>query len=151
MPRQIRYQGAIVQKDAILLIRHQHHADERTYWVIPGGGIEDGETPEACIAREMKEETNLVVEVGRLILDEPVNSDDVYQRRKTYLCHPLDGSPAPGHEPELEAAAEYAIIEVRWFDLRYETFWDPRLLQDPITYPQIKQIQHALGYGDDQP
>jgi 8-oxo-dGTP diphosphatase len=147
LSRHTRYQGAIIQDDAILLIRHQHHADERTYWVFPGGGIEDGETPEACVTREMEEETNLVVAVERLILDDKVEDPiDLYRRRMTYLCRPVGGEPSPGHEPELEAAAEYAIIEVRWFDLRDEAGWDPRLLQDPITYPQLKRIQQALGY-----
>lgn len=148
LPRHTRYQGAIIQDDAILLIRHQHHADDRTYWVFPGGGIEDGETPEACVAREMKEETNLVVAVERLLLDEPGVPGGVYQRRKTYLCRPLEGSPSPGQEPELEAAAEYAIVEVRWFNLGNEPSWDSHLLEDPITYPQLKRIQNALGYTD---
>ena len=67
MTRHTRYQGAIIQDDEILLIRHQHHIKERTYWLFPGGGIEDGETDEERVIREIKEETNLVVEVKQLI------------------------------------------------------------------------------------
>ncbi len=147
MTRHTRYQGAIIHDDSILLIRHQHHHDGRTYWLFPGGGIQDGETEEQCVMREMKEETNLDVEVGPLILDEPTHPEAIYQRRKTYLCHPIKGSPSPGYEPELDAAAVYAIVEVRWFDLKEEVSWDPHLLQDDITYPQLKRIQEILGYS----
>ena len=147
MARHTRYQGAIIHNDAIMLIRHKHHATNRTYWVFPGGGIEDGETEEECISREMKEETNLIVSVERLILDEPEHPDEIYKWQKTYLCRPIEGIPKPGYEPEPEAAAEYSIVEVRWFDLRDEIDWGDKLLQDPITYPQLLRLREALGYG----
>ena len=43
-PRKTRYQAAILRGDQILMIRHREHADGRTYWVLPGGGIEAGES-----------------------------------------------------------------------------------------------------------
>ncbi len=76
MQRRIRYQGAIVREDHILLIKHRHHADGRDYWLIPGGGIEDGETEEQCVQREMREETNLEVVVERLVLEQTAWPDD---------------------------------------------------------------------------
>ena len=33
----------------------------RNMWDIPGGHVEDGETPEQCIVREMKEEMDLTL------------------------------------------------------------------------------------------
>ena len=51
--RHTRYQGAIIKDDQILLIKHTEHASGRSFWVIPGGGREPGETEMACVAREM--------------------------------------------------------------------------------------------------
>ncbi len=34
----------------------------RNMWDIPGGHVEDGETPEQCIVREMKEEMDLALD-----------------------------------------------------------------------------------------
>jgi 8-oxo-dGTP pyrophosphatase MutT (NUDIX family) len=147
MPRDIRYQGAIVRDHQVLLIRHQDHDTGRTYWLLPGGGREDPETEEACVAREMSEETGLAVTVVGLVLDEP-DGRGVYQRRRTYLCTADTGEAQPGYEPELEASEIYGIVEVRWFDLRDADTWDPLLRADAITFPQLQRLQAALGYTD---
>jgi 8-oxo-dGTP pyrophosphatase MutT (NUDIX family) len=149
MLRDIRYQGAIVRNHHLLLIRHQDHAaDGRTYWLLPGGGRETDETEEACVAREMSEETGLDVTVERLLLDETTEATArVYQRRRTYLCRADRGEAQPGYEPEPEVSAMYGIVEVRWFDLRDAAGWDPLMTADAITYPQVRRIQAALGYG----
>lgn len=146
MSRIIRYQGAIIRHDHILLIKHSEYASGDDYWVIPGGGREDGETEEECVKREMREETHLNVAVKQLLLDEPGHPDEVYQRLKTYLCIPMAGQAYPGYEPESEAAEQYAITEVGWFDLRDETTWGAKVVTDPFTYPLLQRIQTVLGY-----
>ena len=147
--RIIRYQGAIIRDDHILLIKHHEYASGHDYWVIPGGGREDGETEEECVRREMMEETHLNVTVEQLLLDEPGRPDEAYQRFKTYLCIPMVGEPYPGHEPEPEAAERYAITEVGWFDLRDETTWGTKVITNPFTYPRLQQIRRTLGYSTD--
>jgi 8-oxo-dGTP pyrophosphatase MutT (NUDIX family) len=147
MPRHTRYEGAIIRDHELLLIRHLHHDDGRTYWLFPGGGLEAGESEEACLHREMLEETNLEVLVERVLLDLPTEPDAVYVRRKMYLCRPIAGTASPGYEPEADASAVYAIAETRWFDLRNPGAWDPQLLSDPITMPLVQRIRELLGYG----
>ena len=146
MGRIIRYQGAVIRDDHILLIKHHEYETGHDYWVIPGGGRDDGETEEECVRREMKEETNLDVAVKQLLLDLPARPGHVYQRFKTYLCLPMAGEPSPGHEPEFAAGERYAITEVRWFDLRDETTWDEQVVSNPFTYPSLLKIQEILGY-----
>ena len=135
-----------MQDGQILLIRQRAHDTGKSYWLLPGGGIEAGETEEECVEREMWEETNLRVVVERLLLDQPDKSGAVYKRRKTFLCSVVSGSAAPGYEPEEDAAALYGIVEVGWFDLRDESGWPPLAKEDGITYPQLIGVQQALGY-----
>jgi 8-oxo-dGTP pyrophosphatase MutT (NUDIX family) len=146
MPRHTRYQGAIINDHHILLIKHRQHSTGREWWVFPGGGRDGDESEEECVAREMKEETNLDVEVEGLILDEAGHPGGVYAWRKTYLCRPVDGTASPGYEPEPEAAADYSISEVRWFDLRYDDGWESDLRDDPITYQQLVRLREVLRY-----
>jgi 8-oxo-dGTP diphosphatase len=145
MTRTYRYQGAILRDHHILLIRHQEHDSGRDYWLVPGGGILPGETEEACVIREMQEETNLTVRVEHLLFEEQwMEEGGVYRGAKTYLCTPVSGSASPGYEPEPEAAGWYAIVEVRWVDLRDETSWLEKIVQDPLTYSSLKKVQAAL-------
>ena len=146
MTRTTRYQGAIIRDHHILLITHREHSTGRTYWLIPGGGIEPGESEEDCVIREMREETSLEVRVERLLLDEQGGEGRMYRFYKTYLCTPLSGEAAPGYEPEPEAAANYSISSVDWFDLRQPLAWGHAVISDTITYPQLLRIRAALGY-----
>jgi 8-oxo-dGTP pyrophosphatase MutT (NUDIX family) len=145
MDRMTRYQAAIIRDQRVLLIQHREHADGHSYWLLPGGGMEDGENEVQCIQREVYEETHLKVTVERLLLDEPGHpGEKVYQRFKTYLCHPLAGEARPGIEPEPEAASVYAIVDVDWCDIYDETTWDALIATDPITSSLLRRIRTAL-------
>jgi 8-oxo-dGTP pyrophosphatase MutT (NUDIX family) len=144
--RDTRYQGAIIKDDQILLIRHTEHASGRSFWVIPGGGREADETEFDCVRREMREETNLDVEVKGLLIESTIPNDAFNRTRRTYLCHIVSGQAAPGYEPEAEAAASYAITEVAWFDLRSEESWEASIFDNHIAYPLLQAIRQALGY-----
>jgi ADP-ribose pyrophosphatase YjhB (NUDIX family) len=148
--RVTRYQGAVIRGDHVLLVKHREHASGHEYWAIPGGGREEGETERECVQREVEEETNLTVAVRQLLLDEPNSLDVGYQRFKTYLCVPLQGTASPGHEPEPEAAQVYAITAVGWFDLRDETTWGADVIADPFTYPLLERMRALLGLDTDE-
>lgn len=144
--RNVRCQAAIVRGHDLLLIRHREHESGRSYWLLPGGGREHGETEAECVRREVREETHLEVQVEGLMLQEAADPGWVYARRHTYLCRYLKGEPRPGIEPEPEAAAQYAIVETRWFDMRDVSSWDPQVLENRFTGPLVRRIRGELGY-----
>jgi ADP-ribose pyrophosphatase YjhB (NUDIX family) len=67
-PRPIRIRaGVLIWRDGeVLLVRHEKGG--RSYWLVPGGGVDPGETMTASGERELLEETGYSVEVGRLLL-----------------------------------------------------------------------------------
>ncbi len=144
-PRHTRYQAAIMIGSQLLLIRHEEHQSGRTYWLLPGGGREDGESEEECVMREMREETGLEVRIERLLEEhDSAHPDGIYAHYKTYLCTPISGEAQPGYEPEIEASSVYKIAEVRWVDVWDMTTWDARISADPITSANLEMIRRAL-------
>ena len=59
--------GAVIVQDEKILLIKRGSEPGRGKWSIPGGVVELGETLEKAVVREVKEETNLDVEVVRLI------------------------------------------------------------------------------------
>ena len=60
--------GAVVHDaEGRLLVVRRAREPGLGRWSIPGGRLEPGETVEAGVAREVREETGLVVRVGRLV------------------------------------------------------------------------------------
>ena len=56
---------AIIVEDGKILLTHELNSG---WWLIPGGGLEEGETPEMCVIREVEEETGLIVRPVRQFL-----------------------------------------------------------------------------------
>lgn len=54
-PKTYGSRAIVLCGDHVLLVRHIGIP----YWALPGGRIEEGETPEQCILRELKEELNI--------------------------------------------------------------------------------------------
>jgi 8-oxo-dGTP pyrophosphatase MutT (NUDIX family) len=58
----VSIKGVVLVGGKLVLLRN-----ERAEWELPGGRLERGEEPEACLAREIAEELSLQVEVGPLL------------------------------------------------------------------------------------
>jgi 8-oxo-dGTP pyrophosphatase MutT (NUDIX family) len=135
--RDTRYQAAVVRDGALLLLRCAFR-DGPTVWILPGGGREDGEGEEACVVREVREETTLTVLVQRLLSDVPaIPPDGTYRRWRTYLCAVAGGEAVPGGGEG--ASAE--LIGVTWLALRDERAWPPDVRADVYLYPQLRAIR----------
>src|SRR4051812_46413166 len=94
--RHTRYQAAVVRNGAILLVRCQF-TNGTAYWMIPGGGREDGEDEIACVIREVAEETGLNVSVDRVLSEVDAQPPDgTYKKWRTYLCSGVSGEAGPG-------------------------------------------------------
>jgi len=108
-----RAQCLVVREDKILMVKHRHGEEE--WYCSPGGGIEEGETPERAAIRELREECN----VDGVIIKKTGEYADPYDDGKYFYTFYIDiGDQAPslGYDPE-EPAENPVLIDVRWMAL----------------------------------
>ncbi len=66
----IRVVAAVIERDGkILACRRAPHKSLAGLWEFPGGKVEPGETDEVALAREIREELGLIIEVGKQIFE----------------------------------------------------------------------------------
>jgi 8-oxo-dGTP diphosphatase len=117
--------GIVVHGGRILLMERWRPGLH--YFSIPGGGIEQGETAQETVVRELLEETTVVVETGRQIL-EMRDGDVVHQ---IYLCEYISGEPhLPPDAPEAQHMSDQNRFKPGWvsiadLDALSFVYWQP--------------------------
>ena len=108
-----RSQSMVIRGKRILLVEHQLFG--RDFFNLPGGGIEENETPEQAALRELEEECQVK---GTLVRPLTVEyKPDLESRVFTFLVEiPEDAVAKTGIDPELPAD-EQSIIGVKWMRL----------------------------------
>ena len=88
--------GAVVHDEAgrLLLIR-RGHAPHAGLWSVPGGRVEAGESPEAAVEREVREETGLRVRVGAAVGRIRIPAGDVVYDVVDFACSLVDPAEQP--------------------------------------------------------
>lgn len=88
-----RVTAAIIKKDnKILIARRAANKHLAGYWEFPGGKIEDNETPEICLKRELNEELGITVNVGNFFMENQHDYGTKIILLQAYLCELISGS-----------------------------------------------------------
>ena len=101
--RKLVVAGLIIRDGRVLITQRRAEQPLPLAWEFPGGKIEPGESPEIALARELREEIGIEVEIGRVwdVLFHAYPEYDVYML--VYRC-----APRPAQEPTCVEVADLA-------------------------------------------
>ena len=108
----VRVGGILIEDDRVLLI--EHTKNDRSYWLLPGGGVDWGESIEEAIKREFLEETNLTVEIENfLFISETLAPDNTKHVINLYFrVKRISGDMLLGEESILSDLKFFTLEEI---------------------------------------
>jgi 8-oxo-dGTP diphosphatase len=83
--------AAIIENEKVLLTRRAPSEKMGGGWEFPGGKIENGETPEECVVREIKEELAIDVEIRSFCTNIQYDYEEFYLEMGVYYCRLVEG------------------------------------------------------------
>lgn len=102
---QKRVRGILVDNGIVTLLKRTKKRE--TYYVFPGGGVEEGESVKQALKRELKEELGIDVNIKKLLTkqysDQPLKNQIVY----FYTCEITGGKMGSGKGPEYQLGNTY--------------------------------------------
>lgn len=137
---------AIVLDDEkrVLMVCQRH--EEHDIWMVPGGGIEDGESAAEAAAREVLEETGIEIEVGRLLW----HVEEVSQRGQRFvnffLCRRAGGTLHLGEDPEFDD--RHQVLKTARFMTREELKVVSRLYPEYLRDELWEILEQHSGDAD---
>lgn len=106
----IRAAVAVLHEGRLLLV--QHTKAERSYWLLPGGGLDWGESLQEAARREVLEETGIEVAPRELLFVSETLAPD----RSKHVVHMVFAATYQRGEPFVPS--ETRITDVRWVPLQ---------------------------------
>ncbi len=122
----IRVSGLLADGPHLLAVLHEK--DGARYHLLPGGGVEPGETLPAALKREILEETGLTVDIGRLL----GTTETLFPDGSRHILHILFLVKSWAGELSQDSTDE-RVIGVRWMHL-----------DDLDTLPFLPEIRQFL-------
>ncbi len=115
----IRATGIVIHDNKLLMIHR--FRDGKEYYVLPGGGVEEGESPQEAVVREIKEETSVETRLnsGLALFSHNYTADTGEESiHQLFLCEYISGTPALQQDSVEKMRADHNnIYDPIWVDL----------------------------------
>lgn len=110
----IEVTAAIIIKDGKVFATQRGYGDWKGWWEFPGGKLEPGETPQEGLRREIREELDAEIEVGRLLDTVEWDYPAFHLTMHCFICTLLSESMHLNEHEDAAWLTEETLNSVKW-------------------------------------
>jgi ADP-ribose pyrophosphatase YjhB (NUDIX family) len=111
-----RVNGVLIEKDRLLMVKHQM-GNGRILWSVPGGGMNYGSSAIENLKREFMEETGLEIEVERYLFVHEYLKAPLHAMEHFFEVKRISGDVILGKDPELSRENQI-LLDISWFSIQ---------------------------------
>lgn len=119
---------AVIRDNGRIFAAQRGYGAYKDYWEFPGGKIEPGETPEAALIREIKEELDTIIRVERYICTAEYDYPEFHLSMRCYFCSVCSGELMLKEHEACKWLAKHELETVDW------------LPADLVIIPELKRL-----------
>ena len=127
--KNIHVVAAVIEQDGKIFATQRGYGDYKDWWEFPGGKMEPGESPEEALVREIREELDTEISVGKLITSVEYDYPKFHMLMDCFMCNIVSG--------DLKLLEHEAA---RW--LSADELWDVKWLPSDIRV--IEEIEKII-------
>ena len=88
--KRVEVVAAVIVRDGAVLATQRGYGEFEGWWEFPGGKVDAGETPEQALVREIREEMNASIAVGRYLCTAEYDYATFHLSMRCYVCSLVD-------------------------------------------------------------
>ena len=110
----IRVVAAVIRRDDMIFATARGYGEFKGKWEFPGGKIEDGESPQEALIREIDEELDTKISVGELIDTIEWDYPDFHLSMDCFWCEIVSGDLVLNEHEDAKWLSKEELNSVEW-------------------------------------
>lgn len=127
----IKVVAAIILHGNDIFVTQRGYGEFKGGWEFPGGKVEQGESSQAALMREIKEELDMEIEVGKLFQTVEYDYPQFHLSMDCFLCKIKSGSPVLKEHEAARWLTRETLNSVEWLPADQEVV--ERLMLENVT------------------